>query len=267
MEKRLVFLKLMAVISYLIMIVLNILSFFNRFNEADTTNGMAKLYPNLITPSGYTFSIWILIYILFAIYVVYQLDLKQRTLKKLSPVIFDRIRIFFIIYCLFEICWLIAWDLNYIALSLIIMMTILLLFTKYNRQISRETLSQSESLIVRLPFSICYAWILFMAISNANTLLLYVNWERMEVAKRILTVTILVVTMVIIVYRAWSNNDIVYSLTILWALTGILVEHISENGFGRQYPEMIITAIVCMAIMVGEIAILLLRLKRENLVR
>ncbi|MPN49960.1 hypothetical protein SDC9_197584 [bioreactor metagenome] len=42
-------------------------------------------------------------------------------------------------------------------------------------------------------------------------------------------------------------NDIAYVLVIIWAYAGILIRHVSEQGYALQYPSVFYTALFCIA--------------------
>ena len=44
------------------------------------------------------------------------------------------------------------------------------------------------------------------------------------------------------------QRDMAYGLVLLWAFTGILIKHMSTEGFGGRYPEVIATTIACLVV-------------------
>lgn len=76
MNNKNIFIKLMVLISYLIMIVVNALANILPINNL-TTGQVSDSFPNLFAPIGLTFSIWGVIYLLLGIYSVYQLVSKK----------------------------------------------------------------------------------------------------------------------------------------------------------------------------------------------
>src|SRR4030043_1605754 len=73
------------------------------------TGELSVLYPNLFVPAGLTFSIWGLIYLLLAIFVVYHLVSVSRKASEV-PAFSQKIGILFFISCLANIGWIFAWD-------------------------------------------------------------------------------------------------------------------------------------------------------------
>jgi hypothetical protein len=265
MYKKTTLLKLTVVVSYIIMLVFNILSFIFPFNGVLTTPEIAKSYPNLLMPSDFTFSIWTFLYLLLALLVVYQLNLihlKQdkpvygftgHEQRKLNPEMYNRISIYFIISCLLNAGWILAWNFDYIALSLLIMITLLILLAVFNKLLGMEDLSISEGLLVRLPFSVYYGWVSVLIVSNLIALLTSIRFNWLGISKPVWAVILLLFILAGVSFRARKNKDIAYCLTILWALAGILVKHTSGQELDGRYPVIIAVITGCIVIISGEI--------------
>ena len=62
--------KILMLVSFIIMIAVNALANIVPFNGV-TTGEISNQYPTLITPAAYVFSIWGLIYLLLAAFLIY----------------------------------------------------------------------------------------------------------------------------------------------------------------------------------------------------
>src|SRR4030043_924469 len=72
------------------------------------TGELSDQYPNLFVPAGLTFSIWGLIYIRLAIFVIYHLVVTiRKDTEGLFPI--ERIGLVFFISSIFNIGWIFAW--------------------------------------------------------------------------------------------------------------------------------------------------------------
>ena len=78
MEKRSITISLIAAITFIIMVVVNVLANYLPINGV-TTGQVADSFPNLFAPAGYTFAIWGVIYVLLAGYTLYQLGFFNNT--------------------------------------------------------------------------------------------------------------------------------------------------------------------------------------------
>jgi hypothetical protein len=77
-------------------------------------------YPSLFTPAGFTFSIWGLIYLGLALFVIYQSLPAQRNNTCLAD-----IGALLKINCVANAAWLLAWHYDFLFLSVLIMACIL----------------------------------------------------------------------------------------------------------------------------------------------
>jgi hypothetical protein len=127
------------------------------------TAEISDMYPTLITPVGYTFSIWGIIYLLLAIFLVYQAlpSQREKTFQK-------QISGLFILTCLFNVSWLFLWQNNYISYSVILIIGFLLsLIAIYLRlNIGKSKVPLKEKLAVHLPFSVYLGWLTIATIAN-----------------------------------------------------------------------------------------------------
>ena len=120
MFKNRIFIRILTVITFIGMLVVNALANILPINGI-TTGEASDSYPNLFAPAGVTFSIWGLIYLLLFIYVIYQFFVKS---KKTAEVI-NKINIYFIISSIANSIWIFLWHHQLLGLSVILMLVIL----------------------------------------------------------------------------------------------------------------------------------------------
>lgn len=239
------FIKILTGFSYVAMVVVNFLANALPINNR-STGQISDDYLNLFAPAGVTFSIWGLIYLLLAGYVVYQYinnDSKtQKLFKKINPL--------FISTSLANICWIFSWHYDYIALSVIIMGILLFLLIKIADIIRKEKFASWDKLLIWAPFSIYFGWITIATIANITIFLVSIGWNGFGLADFVWTIIILLVGALIGILRMHKDKNIAYALVLIWAYLGILLKHISSNGFNGQYPTIITTVIVCLALFI-----------------
>lgn len=85
-------------------------------------------------------------------------------------------------------------------------------------------------------------------IANVTTWLVSINWNGFGISEVAWTVIVLLVGIIIGILTLLDNNDVNYGLVIIWAYVGILVKHISRDGFAGQYPAVIITTSICITL-------------------
>ncbi len=238
-------LKISAVIFYIAMVVVNFLANSLPLNNR-STGAISDAYPNLFTPAGITFSIWGLIYFLLAGYIIFQFIYFKKEKNEKKEELLKKINVLFIITSIANIFWIFAWHYDFIGLSLIIMVILLVSLIKIADILRLEKLTSREKIFISIPFSVYFGWITVATIANVTVFLVSINWNGFGISNFIWTSFILIMGTSIGILRMYKDKNISYALVLIWAYLGILLKHISEKGFGGQYPSVIATVIVCL---------------------
>ncbi len=243
--------KLLAVLNvagYMIMIVVNILANTLPINGV-TTGEVSNMYPNLFTPASFTFSIWGLIYILLALFTVYQTGVLSK--GKTNALAADIGWLFFI-SSLANTAWIFMWHYKFIFLSAAVMLILLLsLIGIYIRLSGRKAVSSKEKFFAHLPFSVYLGWISVATIANIAALLVSVNWNGFGIPEEIWTIFVIILAAVLGSLFVLKKKDIAYGLVIIWAFIGIIIKHL--DYYKAEYKGIIITVIIVTAIIGIEI--------------
>jgi len=243
--------------SYLVLSVLNIVGFLgvvvvNGLANAlpinnKTTAALSDQYPNLFVPAGLTFSIWGLIYILLAIFVIYQLVtiIRKDTEQSLFT---EKIGFLFFLSCLFNIGWIFAWHYEILPLSLVLMLLLLgsLIAIYLRLRIGKSDASKRERYMAHLPFSIYLGWITIATIANVTALLVNAGWGGFGLGEQFWTVLVIVVGIAIALAMLIHRKDIFYCLVVDWALLGILLKRLAVTTVPAQ--SVIIAVIIGLAL-------------------
>lgn len=242
-------LKIFVALAFIAMITVNYLA--NALPIGGVTTGEASdSYANLFTPAGLTFSIWGLIYLLLGVFVVFFcIKFGEKSEKKMNALL-DKTGKIFIVNALSNISWIFAWHYGLIPLSVVIMLVLLGSLIMLADLLNKEKLSLSEKTWLLLPFSIYFGWITVATIANITVLLVSLNWDGFGIAENIWTIIILLVGATIGILRTIKDKNIPYILVLVWAYGGIWLKHSSETGYANQYPNIITTVIICMALFI-----------------
>jgi len=245
--------KILVVAAYLAMVTVNYLA--NALPIGGVTTGEASdAYPNLFTPAGLTFSIWGLIYLLVAIFVVFFcLEFGKKSNKKRNELL-EKTGKLFIINALANISWIFVWHHGLILLSVVIMFVILGTLIMLADLLNKEKLSWPEKGWLLLPFSIYFGWITVATIANISVLLVSLNWNGFGIAQSIWTIIVLLVGAAIGIWRSIKDKNLPYILVFVWAYGGIWLKHTSASGWNGQYPDIITTVLICIALFLGAAA-------------
>jgi len=258
--------KIFASLSFAAMVTVNALANILPINGIGT-GAVSDSYPNLFAPAGITFAIWGLIYLLLLFYSVYQFGAfaaKDGQGLNAAGTLIKRISTLFTISSLANAVWIFSWHYAIIGLSLLLMIVILICLILIIENINKADLSLNDKALIRLPFSVYFGWITVAAIANATTLLVDIGWDGFGVAENIWTAVIISVGLLIAAATMIKHRDIAYGLVIVWAYAGILIKHLSGTGFAGKYPEIIVTVIVCIALLVVASVYILLANTKKN---
>ena len=254
--------KIIATITYFIMIIVNVLANILPINGVNTGQ-VSDSYRNLFAPAGLTFSIWGLIYLLLAGYTFYQIGLFQGDKKTINLGLLHKTSILFSVSSIANTAWVFSWHYYMIPLSMLLISIILICLILINQTINQEQLSTRDKVFVRLPFSVYFGWITVATIANATTLFVHLGWKGFGISEPVWAVLVIIIGMLIGSATLIKNRDIAYGLVLVWAYVGIFIKHLSEKGFSGQYPTVMNTVIACIVIFVIAIIYVLL-FQRKN---
>ena len=206
------------ILALLVPVLLLITLAFNGAAASGALNGIptgdiSDKYPVLFTPAGYVFSIWSLIYLTLIIFAGYQLLPKQLKDASLNP-----LRQWFLVTSVLNSLWLLAWQYEYLLLSLLIMVMLLLSLIKIY-------LFERKGWQTRVPFSLYLGWISVATIANVSVVLYSLNWNGLGISDLAWTVIMMLVAVVLSVLMLKRFRDYLFSGVIMWALLGITVKN------------------------------------------
>ncbi|NCO23515.1 MAG: hypothetical protein COZ07_06105 [Candidatus Infernicultor aquiphilus] len=222
-------LSILNLLSFVSMVIVNYLVVTLPLNNK-TTGALADQYPNLFVPVGLTFSIWGIIYLLLAIFIVYQLAYAFRKNTPDSSFL-EKIGLLFFLSCLANFSWIFAWHFERVFLSFLIMLILLLsliaIYQKLN--IGRSAALKSEKYLVHLPFSVYLGWVTIATIANTTALLVNLNWNRWGLSEPFWTIVVIIIGLFISLMMLFYRKDIFYCLVVDWALLGILIKRLTVD--------------------------------------
>ncbi len=250
-------LSILNLIGFLGVVVVNGLANALPLNNK-TTGELSDQYPNLFVPAGVTFSIWGLIYILLAIFVIYSMAVTIRAETGKSAFL-EKTGGWFFISCIANIGWIFAWHYELLPLSLVFMLILLgsLIAIYLRLSIGKARATQTEKYLVHLPFSIYLGWITIATIANITALLVKINWAVFGLGDQFWAVVVIAVGIAIALAVLFTRQDIFYSLVVDWALLGILIKRMAIDTMPAQ--GVITIAIIGIALVTVGIAFQIIR--------
>lgn len=252
--------KLLVALAYLGMLAVNALSTLLPLNGV-TPQQVSARYPNLFVPAGYTFSIWGIIYLALLLFVLYQLGLFQKKPPE-NDALNRKLAVLFILTSLANASWIFAFHYGALALSVVMTGFMLVCLIAARLALSAQPLSARETAFLQVPFSLYFGWLTVAFIANVTALLVGIGWNGFGLSEPFWAVAIIAVGAVIGVLTTIRFRDPAYALVLVWAYTGILVNHLSSAGFSGAYPQVAFTAAAGIALFLLAILFALLRKKR-----
>ena len=228
-------LKILVALLTVAVLVVNYLAAAGVINDR-LTSDISAAYPTAITPAGYAFAIWSLIYLGTIGFTSWQF-----TKKALQTGMVSRLRVLYCGLCVANIAWLFAWHYDLIPASFALMVIILLFLCRINLNLV-DAESSGDIWFVSVPFGIYFGWITVATILNATILLRFMGLEGSEQMASILGTALIAVATIIGITVRFAINSIVYPLTIAWGITAIGFEQSGDT------PIVIMTALGMMAL-------------------
>lgn len=228
-------LKVFLVISYVFMIVMNFLANSIPFNNQNT-GAISDKYPSLFTPSGFTFSIWGIIYVFLGIYVVKMLLTSN---SDIEGTFLQTTIIIFIATSILNVMWLLFWHYDYILLSTITMAVFLVLLV-----VAMLIIPSSYSL-TKIAFSLYAGWLSIAFIANITILIIDKNITFFISKELMWYIIVILIGLIIVGSVLLTTKNIVFGLVFIWAYFGIYMKHKAQTGHFVTNPAAInLTAIL-----------------------
>ena len=215
-------LKIGNIVAYFLTLIVNGLAGGTALIGGKLTADISDANPTLITPAGYVFSIWGVIYILLGAFVVYQALPSQKGKDYHS-----KIGWLFVLSCAANICWIFLWQFQYITFSVVLMLVLLasLIMIYLRLDIGVSAPPRNERLAIQLPFSVYLGWITVATIANISAAFVSVGQTQLLLGGTIWAVLVLVVATFITGVMLWTRRDLAYAAVLVWALVGIYDKH------------------------------------------
>ena len=216
-----VLLKWSNIIAFVFTVIINSLAGSTTLIGGVNTAQISDLNSTLITPAGYVFSIWGIIYVLLGVFVIFQALSSQKE-KEYTK----KIGWLFVLSSIINIAWLFLWQYKFLSFSVVLMFLLLatLIMIYLRLGIGKSPVTLRERLATHVPFSVYLGWITIASIANVSAALVSVNWNGFGIGPSIWASLIIIVALLIALLVIATRKDIAYSLVIVWALIGIAVK-------------------------------------------
>mmetsp|Transcript_38614 Transcript_38614/g.44077 ORF Transcript_38614/g.44077 Transcript_38614/m.44077 type:complete len:279 (+) Transcript_38614:141-977(+) len=182
-----------------------------------TTTELSVIYSTLITPAGWTFRIWPVIFISQAIYIVTQLFGAYRG----SDAVTKNVGFNYVAVCLFQAGWILAFGMEIIWLAYLLILGVLfflLIIVRNQYKSTSEKKSILDYFLLDFPFQIHCGWLCVASLLNlSNVLVAYDADTSVQYGVALISV------LSIVLLSVWYLTKPVYVpvLAFAWASFGI----------------------------------------------
>lgn len=187
---------------------------------------LSRKYQSLVTPSGWAFAIWGVIFTLEACYAAAQLLPALRDAEEVK-----RAGPWFVVACLAQAGWSVAFGYELIYLSLGLILGILLSLAGANAALQTVTSDHASRSWLRyalfvLPLTIHFGWLTAASVVAANLTLVSVLPSAHTTLLAVAVGSLVLLLLPALSNRATasSGSDPAYALTVAWALAGVAVQ-------------------------------------------
>ena len=195
---------------------------------AGQTMGMVSAkYPTLLTPAGYAFSIWGLIFLTLIGYAVWQLLPGQRN-SSLPDAVAKPLTLASVATGV----WVVLFAHELILPSVGVMLLILLCLVVAYGRTRRRIFAGAAPALVGVPFSLYLGWISVAAVINLTIGLQQLGWQASQGLAVTLALGLLFVVVALALVMSRVFRDKVFPLVAAWALVAIWVVRL------REVPEL-----------------------------
>ncbi len=206
-----------------------------------------------VIPAGYAFSIWGFIFFFCLLYAIYQALPSQRENKLLKKLGWFTAGAFFL-----NTLWMIVAQLisfNWPTALIIVLILACALTSLYRLTRHGKTLNKTEKWLVEVPIAVLAGWVSVATFANFSSVLYQVNFGNFGLSLTSFSIGIIVMASSFtgfVLYKMKGN--LLYGLTILWALTAILIANLTErpNDAVAYTSTFMILAVVAEIIILGK---------------
>lgn len=233
------------IIAFILTVIINGLAGSTTLIGGVNTAFISDSNPTLITPAGFTFAIWGVIYILLGVFVVYQAlpSQKEKEYHK-------QISWLFILISVTNIGWIFLWQYKLLTLSLpviiLFLIGLILIYTRLG--IGKTQVPLKEKLAIHTPFSVYLGWITIATIANVAVAAVSVNWDGFGINPETWAILIIIIALLLTLIVTATRKEIAYGLVIVWALIGIISKQTNTNIITTAEVSAVIILIAIAAI-------------------
>lgn len=187
------------------------------------TGQVSAFYPNYFVPAGFTFGIWGIIYLLLMGYVICSLLSPLPSFPEKARKLIVATTPYFLVTCVLNAGWIVAWHYLFLGLSLFIMLcfliTLIALFLRINT--SKFELRPFYRFWIYHPFVVYLGWISVATIANITALFVGIGWQGEPFAATSWSILLILIALLLGIILVGIKKEPAYGFVLAWAFFGI----------------------------------------------
>lgn len=196
--------------------------------DAKSVGEISDQYPTLITPAGYAFSIWGLIYLMLIAFTGYQWYAwsKKRNEDSLKPA-----GIWFSLANILNGLWIFAWVNEALGISVLIMLLLLFSLVQLVIRLRLEVWDAPLRIILFVWWPVCVytGWIITATVTNIAVYLKSLGWADDILPSGIWAIIVIILATLVYLFLTYARNMREAAFVGVWGLTAIAVNQWSEH--------------------------------------
>ncbi|MEQ1605661.1 MAG: TspO/MBR family protein [Pyrinomonadaceae bacterium] len=217
-------------------IIFNGLAAMGRVNGV-TPEVIYGKYPTVLTPAGYAFTIWSLIYLGLLAFSIYQM--LPRNLVR-----FRSVRSLYVISCVLNCSWIYFWHREQIGVCFGLIFALLVTLIVILVQFARSA-DASGTIFTKGVFGLYSGWVTAAMLVNFAVMLKYYGVELSPTVSSLLGAAALMLAVAMAVFMRFQLRNYLYAFAVAWAATAIAVK---QSGNTVIVIAASICVIVCLVL-------------------
>ena len=209
-----------TVLAFLFTVMVNVAANAVPIN-GQMTRAISDRFDIFVTPAGYVFAIWGVIYLLLGAFTTWQALPRNRgdaTLRRVGylPALSGVLNSIWLV--------LFHYEAFAAALGVIVMLLATLIAIHLRLWEHRAELRGTAYWTVRAPWSVYLGWITVATIANTTQTLSFAGFDGFGIEPALIAAVVLTVGIAIASTFVWRFSDAAYGLVIVWAYAGVAVK-------------------------------------------
>ncbi len=201
------------------------------FINGMTQKAVSAKFSTLITPAGYAFAIWGVIYLLLAATML-QLIFKHKQ-NNFAQLTSDISPLFWLSVA-FNIAWTISFSYLNMLVALAFIVALLLMLVLICLKLAKYK-NRSQFSLASSAFGLYAGWVSVASVVNLAAFTVQINWNGFGLSRPIWAMLALVFALLIVTLVTLKIRNVIYLLAGIWAFIAILMAHQNPEIFNNAY--------------------------------